>query len=254
MSEDVRAYAWCLIDLLKQREAGEDAEVADLVNRLRQLEPPSGDEVLAKHRNYQLKRFQPNAHEIARAVNCSRAKDFLGAVQIYETLFHQGDLARESQTNFAWDLYNRTKEILGTGAGGPLLPRAAEEVRHNLNLALKLDVERPSLCHSLFLDQALKLATANHLNINTAIFLRHWGLEYLRPDDFERYLAENGKSLPSRAERAIQRAAKEAIDKNSCDAMRFLLPHVEMLMARFSDNPWPCFYKVKLLRSLGEAE
>lgn len=68
---------------------------------------------------------------------------------------------------------------------------------------LKLPTERPSRLHSAILSAAIKVAE-KHADFRFASFLKLWGIEKLRPEDYERQHAQDGKSFPSLAERTAR--------------------------------------------------
>lgn len=82
------------------------------------------------------------------------------------------------------------------------------EMRGLLNQYLHLNVEKPSLLHSLVLFAVLKnYAGLNDFNFNA--FMRLWAPENLRPDDWKSKKNEaTGKWMPSLAERATARVFK----------------------------------------------
>ncbi len=82
------------------------------------------------------------------------------------------------------------------------------EMRGLLNQYLHLNVEKPSLLHSLILFEVVK-NYAGFDDFNFTTFMRLWGPENLRPDDWKSKKAEaTGKWIPSLAERVTARLFK----------------------------------------------
>ncbi|WP_262031065.1 DUF7017 domain-containing protein [Microvirga sp. Mcv34] len=247
---DHRAYAWCLIDLLKANgRAGGNEAAAGYARELRALEPPEDDEVLTKERRRALSLLEEGADELARAQEHSKKGLFREAVAIYADLSRRKLLGPENWLNYGWDLYKATKTLLGKLPSEELSPAVVGEVRRYLNAYMRLELERPSQLHSCILRLAARLASGDHLKI--LLFARLWGLEHLRPEDFERFVAEDGKTISSLAEKVVMKAAKEAAEARDRDQIDYMMPFVDRMMARFPDNHWLQLGKVKLLREGG---
>jgi tetratricopeptide (TPR) repeat protein len=241
---DRKAFCWCLIDIIKRDVAKGDSE--NMVHYRRQLESvevaPS-DEVLAKGIRYALSLCNPSGREIIQAKALSEEGRHAEAAAAYRRALVACPADREAQTGFGWELFKHSKELL-----------AAEQVnlgavKRNLNDYLKLNVEKPSLLHSCVLQLAAKLAGQDKFNM--LVFSRLWNLDNLRPEDFERFRAEDGKEYPSLAEKVIQQAGKEAATSNNAREQEHVLPRLGMAIERFPDNIWLKLDKSKILLSLG---
>ena len=249
-SWDDRAYGWCLIDLIKKHAAeGSSPELDRYIGQLQALEVPKDDEVIVKQRNYALSLAEPGSPEILKAQELSKKGQFKQATEIYAGLFRKGSLTPDNHTSYGWDLFKATRLVFEQATEEQFPPRLVAEVRQNLNAYMKLDAEKPSLLHSLMLQQAMRLVSGDHLK--AMVFARMWGVENLRPEDFERYVTDGGKTLPSLAEKVVQQASKEAAAGHQRDHISYILPFVEKTMDQFPDNVWLKLNKVKLLRELG---
>ena len=82
-------------------------------------------------------------------------------------------------------------------------------------------------------------------------FSRQWNFKYLRPEDFERYRAEDGKEYPSLAEKVIQHAGKEAAASEHVEEQAYMLPFIDLAIERFPDNVFLKLNKAKVLLALG---
>lgn len=243
---DKKAFCWCLIDIIK-RDAG-NGNNQNLPHYRRQLESidadPS-DEVLAKGVRNALSLCNPGGHEINQAKALGKKGRHAEAAAAYRKALAAYTADREVQTGFGWELYKHSKELM-----------AAENVnlgavKRNLNDYLKLDVEKPSLLHSCILQLAAKLAGQDRFNL--LIFARLWNLNNLRPEDYERFRAEDGKEYSSLAEKVIQQVGKEAA-ADSAREQEQVLPHLNAAIERFPDNVWLKLDKSKILLSLGRHE
>jgi len=247
---DDRAYGWCLIDLIKKYAAeGTGPELDRYIGQLQALEVPKDDEIITKQRNYALSLAQPGSQDLLQARIFSKNGQFKQAIEIYAELFRKGSLTPDNHTSYGWDLFKATRLVFEQATEEQFPPRRVAEVKQNLNAYMHLDAEKPSLLHSLMLQQAMRLVSGDHLK--AMVFARMWGLENLRPEDFERYVTDDGKTLPSLAEKVVQQASKEAAAGHQRNHINYILPFVEKTMDQFPDNVWLKLNKVKLLRELG---
>lgn len=241
---DRKAFCWCLIDIIK-RDArnGDNENLAHYRRQLESVETDQSDEVLVKGIRNALSLYNPGGLEISEAKALGREGRHTEAAALYRKALACGTANREAQTGFGWELYFHSKELM-----------AAENVnlgavKRNLNDYLKLDVEKPSDLHSRILQLAAKLASQDKLSMLT--FSRLWNLDYLRPEDFERYRAKDGKEYPSLAEKVIQQTGKEAATSENTHEQEYVLPRLDAAIMRFPDNVWLKLDKAKVLLSLG---
>ena len=68
---------------------------------------------------------------------------------------------------------------------------------------------KPSILHSLILGEAIKVEQNTPLQFRIRDFIRIWGLENLREEDWEQYRSEEGNTLPSTVEKLIGVYTKE---------------------------------------------
>lgn len=61
---------------------------------------------------------------------------------------------------------------------------------------LQLPVPRPSLVHSAILASAVRVANA-YPDFRFSVFLRMWGIQHFRPEDYESRKTDDGKQFPS---------------------------------------------------------
>lgn len=248
---DVRALSWCLVDLLKRAAHENDrARLSTFAGELEALPLPAGDDILENQRRFALSLAEKGRHEILSARNHSKAGRHEQACRLYHDLLARDALYPADHAGYGWDLYHWTKDILS--ASDTPSPAAIGLARRNLNIYMKLSVDRPSPLHSCMLKIASQLASSNHLDL--LAFVGLWGLENLRPDDYDRFTTTDGKTLPALAEKVVQRAAKDAAAAGNPRAITALMPHLEAMMARYPDNVWFRHNLVKLLASLGRQD
>lgn len=241
---DRKAFAWCLIDLIKRDVKGGDLE--NLPHYRSQLEGVAvdpADDVLSKGVRHALSLCNPFGQQISEAKGLSKSGQHAQAAAIYRKVWMNGAADQEIQTSFGWELYQHTKALM---AGENF---NVGEVKRNLSDYLKLEIEKPSPLHSRILQLAAKLAGQEKLRM--LAFSRHWNLQYLRGEDYERYRAEDGREFPSLAEKVIQQAGKEAAAADDADGQAYMLPFIDSAMVRFPDNVFLKLNKAKLLLALG---
>lgn len=241
---DRKAFCWCLIDVIKRDVGnGNNANLAHYRLQLENVQLDPSDEVLAKGIRNVLSLCNPGGQEISKAKALSKEGRHAEAAAAYRKAFAAGPGDKEAQTGFGWELFKHSKQLI-----------AADNVnlgaiKRNLNDYLKLDVEKPSLLHSCVLQLAAKLAGEDKFSM--LVFSRLWNLDNLRPEDFERYRAEDGKEYPSLAEKVIQQVGKEAAASDDVREQKHVLPRLDAAIERFPDNIWLKLDKAKVLLALG---
>jgi tetratricopeptide (TPR) repeat protein len=241
---DRKAFCWCLIDIIK-RDArnGDNENLAHYRRQLESVETDQSDEVLVKGIRNALSLYNPGGLEISEAKALGREGRHTEAAALYRKALACGTGNREAQTGFGWELYFHSKELMAAENA------SLGTVKRNLNDYLKLDIEKPSDLHSRILQLAAKLAGQDKLSM--LAFSRLWNLDNLRPEDFERFRAKDGKEYPSLAERVIQQAGKEAAASENAREQEQVLPYLDAAIERFRDNVWLKLDKAKVLLSLG---
>lgn len=241
---DRKAFCWTLIDLIKRDVNHGNRE--NLPHYRQQLEDSTvdlSDEVLAKGIRNALALCNSHGPQISQAKALSKAGQHAQAAAVYRTVWADGAADKETQAGFGWALFKHSKELMAADSVN------LGAIKRNLHDYLKLDVEKPSLLHTCVLQLAAKLAGQDKFNM--LVFLRLWKLEYLRPEDFERYRTEDGKEYPSLAEKVIQQAGKEASASTNAEDQNYILSHISAAIERFPDNIWLKLDKAKVLLSLG---
>ncbi|MDZ4239768.1 MAG: tetratricopeptide repeat protein [Hydrogenophaga sp.] len=241
---DRKAMGWCLVDLIKRdAQAGHPGNLRHYQRQLEGLQVASDDEVLQKGIRNALLLCSPNGQLIKDASAQSKEGRHAQAVALYRQAGRLGPLDSQVQTNLGWDLYRHAKQLLDAE------PVDFSAIRRNLHDYLKLDVEKPSLLHTCFLQLAAKLGSQDKLKLLK--FLPLWDLQHLRAEDYQRYKAEDGKEYPSLAEKVIQQAGKEAAASGEAQDLNYILPYLDEAIERFPDNVWLKLDKAKVLLGLG---
>lgn len=241
---DRKAMGWCLVDLIKRdAQAGLPENLDHFRRQLEGLQVAADDEVLQKGVRNALLLCSPNGQLIKQASALSKEGRHAQAVALYRQAGRLGPLDSQVQTNLGWDIYRHARQLLDAE------PVDFSGIRRNLHDYLKLDVEKPSLLHTCFLQLAAKLASQERLNLLK--FLPLWDLQHLRAEDYQRHRAEDGKEYPSLAEKVIQQAGKEAAAAGDAQDLNYILPYLDAAIERFPDNVWLKLDKAKGLLGLG---
>lgn len=244
---DGKAFAWCVIDLIKR-----DAKVKNQQNlpyylqQLESIDVDPADDILSKQRLYAIKLCSPNGQLIAQAKVLSKEGNHLDATKLYRQILSSGDYSEDVQTGLAWELYRLSKAMLIQEH-----PHF-NDVKHHINDYLKLQVEKPSLLHTCFLQLADKLAIEGKLHMGA--FARYWNLENLRSEDYDQYKADNGSVYPSLAERVVQHACKDAVGRDAKEELNYLFPFINVCINYFPDNIWLKLNKAKVLLGLKRSD
>lgn len=239
-----KAFGWCLIKLIKRDvEAGNQQNLAHYCQQLKTIKVDPKDDILQKSVRNVLSLCNPQGKLINEAKTLSKEGRHADAVGLYRKVWASGAADVETQTSLGWELYQLSKQLMShenVNLGA---------VKRNLHDYLKLEVEKPSMLHTCFLQLAAKLT--GQATFNMLVFSRLWNLENLRPEDFSRFRADDGKEYPSLAEKVIQQAGKEAAVSDNIQDRNYILPHIDMAIERFPDNVWLKLNKAKVLLTSG---
>lgn len=239
---DVKAYAWCLIDLIKlDMQAGNHEDLNQYQQQLQAIKLDPNDEVLSKSVRYVLSLYSPNGQLIIQAKELSKHGRHQDAVNLYRKILLSGSADRIVQTSLGWELYKLCKEIMARDNIN------LNVVKRELNDYLKLDVEKPSLLHSCILQLASKLFGDS---FSMMAFSMSWNLDYLRPEDYDRFHGDDGKDHPSLAEKVVQQSSKEASKSDNTLNLEYILPYINTVIDRHPDNIWLKLDKAKVLLAL----
>lgn len=237
---DIKAFAWCVIDLIKRdAQSGKIENIHHYSDQLRSLNIDASDKILTDQREYALRLCNPNSQEILKAKSLSKQGDHHGALNLYKRIYNNGDQSIDVKTGLAWELYRVAKGMIEQ------TPVNFNGAKRFINDYLKLNTEKPSLLHTCILQLADKIAKEGKLNMGA--FARIWGLENLRPEDYDPYVSDDGNSYPSLAERVIQHASKDSFKRGSYEELIYLLPYVNDCINRYPDNIWLKLSKARAL-------
>lgn len=250
---NVKALAWCLVDLI-QIEASSVEKGADptmlnqFVLELSSLNI-SKDSVLDEHVPKILQLANPSYRKAKQAKEFSKAGNHKKAVEIYRDILVADPTNKEVKYSLGWEYYRLAQEQI-----------KYEDINVNaikiwLNQYLKLQPERSTQLHSVFLNLALKLYNKKKDCLDFVVFLRIWGVDGFRKEDFEASVnPDTNEAYQSLAEKVISAAVKQAVDKGEADFLLSIIPLLDKVIIRSTDPIWLNYYKSKALCVLGSYE
>lgn len=162
----------------------------------------------------------------------------------FSTLYQGNRLDRSLHGDFGWLIYYQLRNT----PLNSILPR-----KRLLLLYLRLELERPSLLHSLMLAEALKMKRNSPSQFKILDFLALWGLENLREEDWEKFKPDKGQSHNSLVENLIATCALELKGKQRSAPDDFSIL-VDRAVDIYKTNPNLPLYKGLVLVSQNRRE
>ncbi|MUK50037.1 DUF7017 domain-containing protein [Aliivibrio fischeri] len=245
---NVKALAWCLIDLIKRDATRLSQHQLDQYTRqLTEIRITNPEESLVRQTEYVISLCNPNGKLIAQAKAFSQSGEHLESADIYRKLMSSGAIDGSICTSLGWEIYRLLNQALSFEHVNVF------NAKKLLFEYLKLPaIDKPSLLHSQMLRLAAKLAGDSSFDLS--MFVRYWQLNYLQDDDFLPYITDNGEQYPSLAEKVIQQASKEAALKDNEENILYILPFLDEAIDRCAENVWLKLNKAKLLMKLDRGE
>ncbi|MCQ2324556.1 MAG: hypothetical protein MJZ53_06940 [Paludibacteraceae bacterium] len=115
------------------------------------------------------------------------------------------DSKKKDALSMGWEIYRKLKnksEITD-----------CESLTSMVNRYLALDIEHPSLLHSLILMVIARNYT-EYVAFDFMGFVRQWSIKNLRPEDWKHYKSKDGRYLPSLAEKCMSTMLKQMPSRN----------------------------------------
>lgn len=238
------ALFWCLNDQYKQ-QSGDDA-VATLA-RMKTIfnDFGSGDDYMQNAMSSAEKRLIPHYYEITAAVE--DAKKGADAISLHKQIsnwYNNGELDANLYPSFGWLTYYALKQT------------NISDVQNRkilLNLYLNLNLHKPSDLHSRILGEAVKVEKNTPLQFRIRDFVRLWGLENLRDEDWEQFTTDEGHTMLSMVEKLIGVYVKE-LKTDHVEAPDDFSQLVDKALEKFPCNQNLPHYKAGVLISQGRID
>jgi len=195
-----KAYAWVLIDIIKEEINVNSEKKADFFNQLLSINI-NNDEIILKQIDFLKPKLNPNYQEVLHAENLSKKGEHTQAINLYRQLQQQRKLLAIHHESFGWAIFryiNSEKDNL-----------SIDGIKRLLFEYIKLKNPRPSLVHSVILKFSLQYAS-QHSELDLFRFFQIWNPAFLRDEDKEKE-SNNGKVYPSLVERLL----KQLVNNNA---------------------------------------
>ena len=240
----VGALFWCLNALYKEKNADEATSIIERMKTLYDDYCP-GDEYMQKALASAERQCSLHFHEIKEAVeNVKKGADAIVAHQRAMDWYKEGQLNEQLYSDLGWLTYYALKQTpVGNSHNRKVL----------LNLYLQLNLNKPSILHSLILGEAIKVEQNTPLQFRIRDFIRLWGLENLREEDWDQYRTDGGHTLPSTVEKLIGVYAKE-LKTDGVESSEDFSQLVDKALAKYPKNQNMPYFKATVLISQGKVQ
>lgn len=197
--EQYKALFWCLYSKLKT-DSPDEALVT--LKRMEDIFLQYGkyDSLLSETYERARSSLKEDGVKIKDALASARDGNAKEAYQNVTNLYHEGKLDEVLKEDYGWIIYYALKQDNNN------------DIRYRKQLLsqyLKLNLEKPSILHSLILREAVRVENTTPLEFLFSKFLEMWGLENLRDDDWQRFKTDDGKKVLSTVEKVITAYVKE---------------------------------------------
>jgi tetratricopeptide (TPR) repeat protein len=238
-----KSYGWTINKLLRKAIESKEKEKRDsLLVEYSRIEGMITDDKLLQSMNF-LKELADDERQVIRdAKEHSKKGNHEEALRLFREAVAKFPSDADLHEQFAWQLQKEGKLIFEQEKVN------VQKARQLLAEYIRLINVRPSQVHSLFLRFADKITDREEFNLVS--FLKLWGLDNLREDDFESF-TKDGKTYPSIAEKVVQHGAKLILDKKMSSEVEYFIPFLDKSIQKFQDNIWLPYYKAKLLHLVG---
>lgn len=238
------ALFWCLNDLTKTQSVEQARVTIDKMQSL--YEGYGGENQSMKQTLDSIQRLiQPYYTELKKALEKAKVgEDIHAEYRTFKEHFTAGDLGVLLYADFGWLIYYALKRTPTT---------EVYTRKEMLFIYLQLDLPKPSMLHSLILCEAIKVERNTPLQFRFRDFIRMWGLEYLREEDWETFRTEDGKTLPSSVEKLIGVYTKE-LDTDKVAAPADFNQLVDRALDKFPHNQNLPYFKAIVLISQGKGK
>lgn len=235
------ALFWCLYDLLKQQS---DSDAQETLERMKALYNDfcKGDEYMQKSLDSAEIQLIPHHQEVKNAYE--EAKNGGDAFALYQQVasWHDdGTLDNRLYNTFGWLIYHALKQTD---------LKDATKRKQLLFKYLNLELPRPSMLHSLILGEAVKVEENTPLQFRIRDFVRLWGLENLREEDWAQFKTDGGNVTHSNVEKLIKVYTKE-LRTDGVEAPSEFVALVDDALTKYPNNQYMPSYKADVLISKG---
>lgn len=238
------ALFWCLKDLAMHYSGDELVPIIETMTELYN-DYCSGDPYMQNSLASLSQRALPHYSEILDAINKAKNNQSVNAeYRVIDELFKAGELDARLYNDFGWLTYYALKQTPLDDA------HTRKELLHNY---IMLDLPKPTILHSRILDEAIKVEHNTPLQFRIRDFVRLWGMNNLRDQDWEQFRTNDGNTYPSIVERLISVYAKE-LKTDGAEATDDFNNLVDEALIKYPHNQNMPYYKATVLISQGKKQ
>ena len=187
---NIKLYAWVLIDLCKANKNNSEI-FKQFISELKSINLLD-DEILRNQYQFIMNLEMDLENPLKRTIKEAGMlrKDGKYRLALNKILpLDINALDEFTSTTYAWVIYDAIRHGVFSHI---------DEFKKGLNNYLRLPIAKPDLVHSLILAETIKfLKDKNINNFNFVIFLKMWGVDNFRPEDYkeEKFKANDGKII-----------------------------------------------------------
>jgi hypothetical protein len=237
-----RAYAWTIYDQINIAVLNKNFEKAkSLFTDFENLQIPDNEEEKLIYENF--KRIKthtdPTWEIVQKAKEESEKKNHKIALDLLLPLSINGN--KEIKDKCAWEIFRVIKETVKK------TDYEVNYISELLNHYFSFELDKPSLLHSLILEQTLKIDEKHLKRFDLSLFYNKWQIPSdFRTEDYEPNEFE-GKKLMPLTEKAFYSYIKMLINKKDKDLINNVLPIIDKTILEHPEYNWLQYFKGKLL-------
>lgn len=252
-----KAAVWVYYDFLKKAHENEDfVSALNWIACFDSLALKDEKIAVQNFNRYRLK-ISDTGEQLAKVKQFIDQEKYIKALEIYDdlALSIKIDLIKN---DYAWTIYRFLKQQITS------TPPKLDLVNKYINIYTNFGFGEISLLHSIMLQITLKFS--KNKSVNVFRFLQHWGWDMFREEDKERFVTQDGKTLDSTCEKALQTFVKLLLENLASPFINSIeqkilknetydfIEVLESYIPVFKDNYWLAYHRVKLLMAVGTDE
>lgn len=239
-----KALFWCLHEKTKTADFEHLTLLTDEMRDL--LTSMNGDSIATECMQRIEKRLIPHSEEIRNLSEQSKiASKAMDAFDSILNIFNAGELHISLHTDFAWVIYRALHADQSENV----------ELRKRLIEVYKdLDIVKPSVIHSLILNEAVRVEKEWPQMFMFTEFILWWDLNNLTDDDWERFVTTDGIQQLSRVEKMIYLYTKEILSVANLQPSADFMSVIDKVIGKWPDDDNLLRCKALLIAKQGDRD
>lgn len=224
---NIRALAWCLVDLIKRegKKENNQTRVNQFINELNSLNIPEDDDLLLNQIEWVI---NPDIQDITQAKELSKEHKYGEAANILVKIARRQPKNKKVHESLAWNLYYLSKDKIETN------PINLNYINRYFHEYFLLNLEKPSILHTNMLRLALKLFNSDspiigNQSFNFIDFFEKWKPEFFTHEDYKEQSFE-GKKIQPFALNIWLAACKSSLKNNNLMEMNWALDKISQIL------------------------